>query len=977
MLDKRNPLVKAIKLALLTAAAASTVTTAQVWAEEDEAKEEKSATKIVITGSRLKSENLTSVSPLQTISSEDITASGATNLQELLLENPTFGSPAISRTNSNFSTTSAGVALVDLRNLGSDRTLVLVNGRRMISGVPGSQSVDLNTIPTQFIEKVEILTGGASSVYGSDAVAGVVNLIMKTDYEGLLVETQYGKTSRDDNETRRISLTSGIDGANGKGNMMFHLSYSDEGPVYSKDRDISAVDQFSTFALTDDPADFFGVTRPFYSSFPPQGRFDAGGIRFTYNQNGEIQDNFSTNGNGTIGPDGFNRSEFRTIAIPTERYLFASNGTYHINNEHTAYFEGTFANSQTKTQLEPFPFASDDIYANGVVPLEFMVNGVAVRNPYVPDDIWNAAVDQDGDGLRDLAYFARRLSDIANRGNVADRDTFRFVAGLKGDVFEGWSYDLFYSYGSTKESQVSSGQVNVMNFRNALESIVDVFDYNQNGLTNDAVCLDATARDQGCVPINIYGFNSITPEMAAYVNAPGLQVTFVSQEVVGGSLAGEIMDLPAGPLGVAVGFEYREEFSRDEFDALQQAGLNAGNAIPATKGEYDVSETYAEFNIPVFEGFEIRAAVRGSDYSTVGSVTSWNAGINWQINDTFRTRLIQAQSTRAPNIGELFSPPSQTFPQVTDPCDGVTADTTGVTAERCRADAGVAANIAANGAFTLTQADLQGVSGFTRGNPNAQEEVGKSTTFGLIITPTDIDVLEDFSFTMDYYDIEIEDALVPTGRQFILDQCYGGGDTSFCDFVTRRQAAIGSNNAGSLEFIDTAVTNSGGKEVEGVDLTMTYSADIGPGKFNTRLAYTRLLDSYDIPEPGADKDTFLDEIGASQDKANLAFNYKWNDFDLAMGINYQSSAHFDDQFLKSVGLEAESFEVASQTYVDMQFKYNVLEDVEWFAGIDNMFDKAPPLIVSGLGSDGNTGTETASNYDAIGRRWYTGFRVQF
>ncbi len=973
-MNMHSKLAKSVKLALTFGAVSGLLAVSSVQAQEEE-ESAGAVEKIAVTGSRIRSANLNSVSPLQSFDAGDIDASGIANIQELLLDNPTFGTPAISRTNSNFSTASAGIATVDLRNLGTARTLVLVNGRRFVSGQPGAMAVDLNTIPAQFIDRVEILTGGASSVYGSDAVAGVVNLILKDEFEGVEFEGQYGMSKEGDDEERQFSITTGASSADGKGNLMMHLGYTDQGAVYSRDRDRSAVDQLSTFRLTLDPADAFDATRPFFSSFPPQGRFDAGGVRYTFDSNNNLQEGFSTNGNGTIGPDGFNRSHYRTIAIPTERYLFAAKGTYELSEDHTVFMEANYAASQTVTELEPFPFASDDIYADGSVPLEFLVDGQVIANPYVPDAILNSATDVNGDGLRDLDFFAKRLLDVANRGNIADRDTFRFTVGLEGEVFNDWYYDLYYVYGQTKESQVSNGQVNVQNFRYALEAVTDLTDLDGDGITNEAICVDETARSFGCVPINIYGFNSISPEAAAYVTAPGMLSTFVSQEIVGGNISGDLFELPAGPLGVAFGFEYREETSRDEFDALQQAGLNAGNAIPATKGDFDVTEFYVEANIPIIEDLTARAAVRSSDYSTVGSTTSWNLGLDYQLNDWVRFRAIQAESVRAPNINELFQPPSQTFPTgLNDPCTGITANDTGTLAERCRADVGVAANIAANGAFTLNQSDLQGISGFNRGNLNLEEEKGKSTTLGIVITPQGD--LEDFGLTIDYFDIEIEDAIVPTPRQFILDQCYSG-DQSFCQFITRRQAPLGTNSAGSLEFIDSAASNSGGFINEGVDLTVTYSGDIGPGRLNGRLAYTYVMEGELIPLPGADADPFVGEIGASEHRANLNLGYDWDEWSVTVGATYIGKAAFDDQFLNAFGLEPGAIEVDAEVYVDTQVTYQLTENISVYAGVDNLFDPEPPAILSGMpGSD--TGTETdAGTYDPIGQRWYIGARARF
>ncbi|GAP74759.1 MULTISPECIES: TonB-dependent receptor domain-containing protein [Pseudoalteromonas] len=940
--------------------------------------------RIQVTGSRIRSAEAMSASPIQVLDGASIDKSGTLNLQDLLMENPTFGTPAISRTNSNFSTSSGGVATVDLRNLGTARTLVLVNGRRYVSGVPGSSAVDLNTIPAQFVERVEIMTGGASSVYGSDAVAGVVNFVLKDDFEGIEFEGQYGESAEGDNTEKQFSVTTGTTTSDGAGQVMFHLGYSDQGAVYSRDRDISAVDQISAIYFNDpyeNPGSIFEYVRPYYSSFSPQGRFDAGDTRFTFDENNNLKEGFDTNGDN--GPaDGFNRSGRRTIAIPTERYLFASNGSYELDDNHKFFYEATYAATTSVTELEPFPFASDDIYSNGRVPIEFMRNGELLRNPYVPDAIYNSATDTDGDGMRDI-FFAKRLADIGNRGYQADRDTFRFTTGFEGQISDNWYYDAYYIYGKTKENQVSNGLVNVQNFRYALEAVTDTQDLDGDGITDEAICLDETARGFGCTPINVFGFNSITSDAFDYVKAPSMLSTRVEQEIIGANFTGELFELPAGYVGVAFGAEYREEFSRSEFDALQQAGLNAGNAIPATEGEFDVTEYYVEANVPVLDSLSLKAAVRLSDYSTVGNTESWNVGLDWTVVDGVRVRATRARSTRAPNIDELYSPPSQTFPSdLIDPCNGVTASSSGAAADACRADAGVAANIAENGEFTLNQSDIQGISGFNRGNTELTEEVGDSFTVGIVLTPENI--ISGLDITIDYFDIEIEDAIVSTPRQFILDQCYGGGDTSFCDFITRRPTNAGNNSAGSIEFIDSGQSNSGGTATEGVDLTATYSTDLGPGMFKSRLAYTYLIDGYDIPLPGADKDNWAGEIGYSEHKANWTFGYDVDDFSFNWSMTYIGAADFDDQFLAGLvsdsapdGLPAGYIGIGSEVYHDIQLSYYITEQYELYGGVDNLLDNEAPRILTGI-SGNDTGTETdAGTYDPIGQRFYVGIRAKF
>ena len=973
-------IAKAVRIALVTASAASAVMYGAASVAQEALEE------IVVTGSRIASAGLESASPLTIIGAEEIKQTGVANIQDVLLQNVAMGTPSISRTNSNFSTSSAGVATVDLRNLGTSRTLVLVDGRRFVAGIPGETAVDLNVIPAQFIERIDVLTGGASDVYGSDAVAGVVNIIYKKQFEGVEVDYQYGWSADNDNKETQFGLTLGANTADGKGNIIAHLGYTDQGAVYSRDRKRSAVDQLSGIYFTDWP-DVFTPRVPFYSSYAPQGRaFTANGpaAGYTVDAAGNVIP-WSTNGTATLAATGFNRSAYRTIAVPIERYLFATRGSYEFTENHSVFIEGTYGSSQSITKLEPFPAASggsSPIYsATGQVPIEFMYEGAIRVNPTVPSYIVNSAEDEDGDGLRDY-YFTRRLVEVGARGNVADRDTFRIVAGVEGTLFGDWNYDAYYAYGQTKEAQVSGGQANALNFRHALEGVPDVTDIDGDGDTTEAICRDANARADGCVPISIMGFNSISPAGAAYIASPGLLATFTQQKVGGVNLTGDVVDLWAGPLGMAIGAEYRKEFSRSEFDSLQQAGLNLGNAIPRTEGDFDVKEAYVELNLPLLDDvvfadkLNLRGAFRFADYSTVGNTESWNVGLEWAPISQLRFRAIRAQSTRAPNINELYSPASQDFPTgLVDPCSGVTATSQGAKDDACRAAPGVNANIAANGSFTRTQADIQGISSFVGGNPDLQEEQGKSWTIGAVFTPDfGIAILENFAFTIDYFKIEIDDAIVSTPRQFILDQCYSG-DASFCSFIVRRPAAQGANSAGSLQFVNTGPSNSGGLLAEGIDFSMSYAQAIGPGQFNARLAWSHALDGYTVPLPGADQDPFVGEIGASEDRANLALGYNFGDFGFTWRVNYIGGACLDDQFTAPDPSSVAC--VGSAVYNDAQFSWTPGDRYELYVGATNLFDEEPPPIISGLPGN-STGAETdAGTYDAIGQRFYAGVRVKF
>ena len=928
--------------------------------------------RVEVTGSRIASPNAESPSPLQVITSAEIAASGVNNLQDLLLQNPTLGSPTYSRTNTAFLTSGAGVATVDLRNLGTARTLVLVNGRRFVSGVPGSSAVDLNAIPTDFIERVELLTGGASAAYGSDAVAGVVNIITKRNFDGLLIDAQGGESSKGDSEKRKLSITFG--NSNENGFLMGHLGFTRDGQVWSRDRKASAIDQSSKMTVeTGDPADAFVATVPTYSSYAPQGRFTYKGAKgsgsYTYDANGNPIPFVSS-------VSGFNRSYYRSIAVPVDRFVMAANGERKLDEHNTAFMETTYVSTRSGSVIEPFALSSSNIFSNGQVPAGTLVNGAVVKNPLVPQYLYDRISDTDKDGIPDYS-FTRRLTEVGTRSNSVDRDTFRLATGVKGDftAWSNWNYEAFVAYGQTKEAQQSSGQVNVLNFRNALSAITDP--------TGKIVCADANARSQGCVPINIFGFNSISPEALAYVNAPGSLTTRTTQKLAGGHIDSELFDLPAGPLGVAAGVEFRKEYSESTPDALTQAGLNAGNATPPTKGEFSVREAFVEAHIPLLKGLpfvkelSLPLAFRHGDYSSVGSTNSWNAGFEWTVVDDVKLRGTRSLSTRAPDINELYQAPSQTFPTgLTDPCTGVTASSQGVYDARCRADPGVAANIAANGKFTTTLADQQGVSGYNRGNPNLQAEKGRSTTFGVVWTPRSISMLKRFTFTADYFDIKIADAIVGTPRQFALTGCYNGTNPALCNFITRWPTPNGSSSAGALRYIDSADTNSGGVGTEGIDLTASWNDMVGPGRLSTRLAYTYVKEGYTVPLPGADRDPFAGEIGAAKNKANWSVGYRWKDLNANVTFDYIGRSSLDDQFLAGYDLPAHSLQVGSRTYTNLQLSYQVMKRTELYFGVDNAFDTKAPPIISGLPGD-VTGTETdGGTYDPIGRRWYVGLRVK-
>lgn len=978
-------------------ALASAPAFAQDEAGTDQAADE--GTMIIVTGSRIAAPDVESPAPLQIIDDTAIDEAGVTNVQELLLENPAFGTPALSRTNSAFLTSGTGVATIDLRDLGSDRTLVLINGRRVVGSIANSAIVDLNVIPTQFVERIDVLTGGASSLYGSDAMAGVVNFIYKSDFEGIEANAQYGITERGDDARYQLNVTAGGDIANGDGNIMVHFGYSNEEGLPSRKRSNTQIDALSSIYFG---GDWGTDTEPFFSSFPPQGRFDVNGTAssgddWTFNPNGQLQSCFTTNGPtctaafgpGT-GPNGFNRQAFRTLAVPVERYLFAAAGDYALTDNVNFFFEGTFNKTSSSREIEPFPLQSggtNGIYpGGGRMPIENYLPGTntIVANPYVPAEILAAASDLDGDGLRDVG-FTRRLVEFGSRSGSTERDFYRFVVGFDGTLADDrFRWDVSYNYGQVSENQVSNGQVNVVNFRDALAARLEVGDENGNGIPGEVICIDPEARANGCAPANIFGAGNISQAAVDYIAAQGTYQTGIKQHVVQGNISGTLFELPAGPLGVAAGVEYRREESFSDNDALTNAGLNAGNALPDTSGAFDVVEGFVEVRVPIladtpgFELLEVGGAVRVADYSTAGTVYSYNVTGTWQPIEDVRIRGTYARSVRAPNIGELFAGLSQTFPSgLIDPCIGVGPTGGGAIGDNCRADPGVAANIAANGVFTQVQSDIQGISGFNGGNPDLFEETADSWTVGAVIQPRSLGgVFDRLTLTADYYNIEIEDVISGFPRQFTLDQCYSEGNPIFCSLITRRPAATSTNSAGSIQFINALQVNAAVLKTSGVDVTANWYTPLGlteGDRLSLRVAYTHVIEYDFFSLPDADPDPSDGEIGTAKDRFTANLNYQNDDFRLGFTGTFIGKSWEDDQFFGTPRVES----VPAIFYLDMNAAFYVTDEAEVYFGVDNLLDTDAPNILTGT-TFNVTGADTAADvYDVFGRRYYAGVRLRF
>ncbi len=930
---------------------------------QDAAVEEEEA--IVVTGSRIARANLTSPTAVTTVDAQAIEISGEDNIAEILRGVPSFGASTISAANSNFATAGAGINTLQLRNLGESRTLVLVNGRRYVSGVPGTAAVDFNTIPADLLERVEVITGGASAIYGADALAGVINLILRDDFEGIEYRYQYGESEHGDDVNHRFSMLAGGNFADGRGNAVLNLAFTQNGGVFSRDRDNTQVDDIALCFFTGDPEDCQTPVENFFSSFSERGRF------FDYSTGDSSTCASGTGSSCVVVPfstalHGFNRQSQRRYTVPIERFMIAGNVNYEINPAIEAFAETMFSHTGVSSDLEPFPHANGDL----------SIVGIPCTNPFVPAQMVTDLCD---DGDTAIPFF-RRMTEIGNRGTTVNRNVYRILLGLRGDFAERYNWETYYSFGRTEDAQRSGGQINTSNMREAL----NIIDTGGNGDPADFVCANPAAVAEGCVPINLFGLGSITPEAAAYVSAPGQRQGVLQQEFAGATLSGPMFELPAGDAEFAFGVEWRRERSEDIADALTQTGQNGGNRAPPTTGSYSVGELFAETEFPIIReqplihDLTVGLAYRWSDYSSsAGETEAYTGRIQWAPTEWLRFRAQYARAVRVPNIGELFSRGEEDFAPVADPCDGVTLATTGNLADNCRADPSVLARILATGSFTLSQTEIQGTGGFSGvGDEDLDPEVADSYNVGFVFN-YDFGAPGNMTLSVDWYQIEIEAIIRVPLRQETIDLCYTAPNATFpntfCDSIVRDTTGPAFQLGEITEVNTRAFNDPVPQEFSGIDVAWLWNFSLNdwfgsaPGDVSLRANWTHLL--YETEDGPGDT---VGQVGSPEDKIQAGLIYNLGPWAFSWETNYLA-----DSVPSLVSGGQFNFSVGDYIVHDIRVGWDVTESANLYFGSNNVLDEEAPIILSGVPGN-TTGTDTnASVYDPIGRTFYAGVRLRY
>lgn len=937
---------------------------------------------IIVTGSRISRPELDVANPIVSVTAETIENTGQTNITDILIRNPaltaSLGGSLSGGADADFGET--GGNFLDLRNLGPERTLVLVNGKRHVAGIPNSAQVDINSIPQDLIEKVDILTGGASAIYGADGVSGVVNFVLKRDFEGLIARGQAGISSRGDAGNQFGSIVAGTNFSDDRGNITVAYEYNNTERLSSFRRD-----------FTGNPSETFGLFRNL-DDFPDDPNvFD----RIPYN-NLTWADS-APDGAVDLDLDGI--PDFTGSGLVYDRGIplrsAAGRAVGGSNTPTAGYFgdlqpasERHSANLLTSYEFSPAlrlsaeaKYVRNTAFSVGQPSFDFFTF-LAPDNAFL-EERFGAGAAPDG------ALLSRDNFDLGQRGEDNKRETIRFVTSAEGEISSNATYEVSYVYGRTKATNRQTSNLIGDRYFAALDAVRDP-------ATGEIVCrstLDPTGNidpnnfDQPastftpgagsiCRPLNFLGENVATQEALDFVLADNTNRSKVTQQVVSGFISGDFgafFELPGGPIGFAVGAEYRRETSSDTPDQLIQDGSFRDFApVPISSGKFDVKEIFAELNVPILADMPFAhllsasAALRLSDYSTVGNTTTWKFdGIYAPIRDV-RFRGSYSQAVRAPNIGELFAPQGGGFSFIDDPCDVTNVgEGTSFRADNCTTILSGLGLTAAEIAAFSPSTDAQNTTsrfGLSGGNENLSEETARTWTAGVVIQPSFIPGL---TLTFDWYDIRIEDAINTPTAQELSELCVDQPtvDNRFCENIFRASGTgfiLGDGND-PLQQIGYIVgpENVASFETAGADFSINYNVtpegNFGTFDFNLIGGYLDKIEF--VPSIGAEVDNDILEQYNPRWRGSFNLNWKLEDFSFNYGLNYFSKTRrfTTEQLEANPDLSDPRFFFFKERWeVDLRAGYEVKDGFEIFAGVNNLLNERPDFTslsypVSGVG----------------------------
>lgn len=897
---------------------------------------------IVVTGSRIVRRDLETAAPVAVVQDEEFKLSGTVNVEQVINTLPQAAPGGTAFSNNP----GGGVATLNLRGLGSTRTLVLVNGRRWMFYDP-SQIVDLNTIPSFLLDSVDVVTGGASAVYGSDAVAGVVNFRLRNDIQGVEVGGGYSITERGDG--RRYNTYVALGGDLGdRGHATVFGEYYNRGSIFQGDRAFSQTTLGGeTFGEPFGPSgsstnvyarirDFFGATG---GEFTPGGRVyrTPGGPSSPANAS-----------------DIYNYAPSNYLMVPQERYVVGGYADYDIGGGHSPYVEATFVNNRVANELAPTPVTG--IFDIDVASACQFVNATECAR------LQRAGAASGDPGVFENAFIQRRIEETGPRNSLDERNAFRLLAGVRGPITDRFNYDAYYSYARTRNSNVQQGNISRSAF---------------------AAGLDGTAS-----PINIFGPGTLTPEMVDQISILAQNSEASILQVANASVTGSLFNLGWGAddIGTAFGVEYRKVASQFIPDTALSSGDVIGfNAGDPTAGGYNVREAFAEVRVPIAARapfaykLELSGAARYSDYSlkAVGGVWTYAAGAEYAPVRDATLRGQYQRAVRAPNVGELFGGRSIGFPLAADPCAQPGAATDPIVRNLCIAT-GVPATNVGNPALQIN-AQIEAQFG---GNPNLQAEISDSYTAGVVLRPS---FLPGFAATVDWYNIQVRGAISTLGGGLAntLNLCYNviqDINSPYCQvFVGTRNPAGALGDPPTPQILNA---NTAKLEVEGVDLQLDYSTRLPfrlMGNTDSRLnlfflgTWTRKSNFTPVQDLPNEVNKCAGKFGVVACGSPTP-KYKWTSRASLITGPLTSSLRW--RHLSSVTDDDPEFvyfveKINAYNLFDLSFAFDVTEQLSLAAGVNNLFDKKPPI----LGDNQEQANTYPGTYDVLGRDFFISARL--
>lgn len=926
-----------IRLSSIAAAVIIASASPNLYAQSESNQDPEVLEEVLVTGSRIQRSGFETSTPVNVVDQKLIEESGYANIYDVLKSVPSIG-VGLGSANASpgaLSNPEAGASFVNLRGLGVDRSLVLVDGLRRVSGSSQSSAVDVSMIPAGLIERVETITGGASAVYGADAVSGVVNIIMKDEMEGVEMSISSGaSTEGSGGERIGFDLAGGTGFDDDRGSLVFGVSYSKEDELRATQRDFSSRQLFVTnnpdnTGPDDGIPDTINLDDSAIWIFATTGAFNLGGQWYTADPDVRLIDTGVPYGIYGVGAEGFRQVDFSRLRQEQETIATRASLNYELFDGINFFFDADYGQTTTVGSAQP------DNTTNGG---GYTINSLQRDNPLIPADL---AASMDANGLTTLG-FLRAYANWGNRTPTFDRTSFSFAAGFEGTLQNDWDWSVSFQDSRYENNSKWSNYAITENLANAIDVIADP-------VTGEPVCRSGAA---GCVPIYPLSQEPMSAEQDAYIRHTALRFHRNEQRVAAASLAGNLMDLPAGSLQFAAGLEHREEEIKSMDDGLaRQGALHLFRGQEPQNAEMSVKEAYLELVVPVIaempfiQQLDIEAAVRSSDYDTIGSTTASKIGLNWAISDDLRIRASSSTSVRAPNLSELFSPGVTTGAFLRDPCD-ITQINLGTSSR--------AANCAALG-IPVGWANPNAANAkelITGGNPDLTEEESDSFTFGLVITP---DAIKGLSLSIDYWDIEITDAIGSFGASDIIKKCVDSPSlaNNFCPMITR-------DGQLSIERINVSRINVGRLNASGIDFGGAYGFDIAGGDLSINLNGSFLMEHEELID-GSDPTTlFINRNDPNNPKlrSNLNLTYQQGPLSLGLNTRYIGSTIYDPNALTDETSDKPL--VPSRVYNDLIIGYEFENELRITGTITNIGDVNPPRI-------GDLFLGVRGNYDNTGR----------